>query len=80
MTRSLSCALGLGFPLGLECSRLGRCAGLALVDLVQERVERPLHDRGGVAVWDLVGEQILELLQLVAAALAERDLKLPAAR
>ena len=42
--------------LGLLCSGVGGDAGLAFVDLSQERIERTLDDRSGVAVRDLVGE------------------------
>ena len=55
-------------------------AGLAFVDLSQERVERALDNRGGVAVRNLVGEQILELLEFVARILAEGYLQAVAAR
>jgi len=44
------------------------------VDLSQERIERAFDDRGGVAVRDLVGEQILELFELVASILGEGHL------
>ena len=50
------------------------------MDLSQERIERALDDRGGVAVRDLVGEQILELLERVASILGEGQLEFVAAR
>ena len=50
------------------------------MDLSQECIQRTLDDRGGVAVRDLVGKQILELLELVACVLAESYLKPVAAR
>ena len=65
---------------GLAGSRFVGHASLALLNLGQERVERALDDRGGVAIRYLVREQSLEPLELVVAALADRHLKLPAAR
>ena len=71
---------GRGRGRGLLCSRLVGDRGLTLRDLSQERIERALDDRGGVAVRDLVGEQILELLELVASILAQGYLELEATR
>ena len=50
------------------------------MDLSQERIERALDDRGGVAVRDLVGEQILELFELAPCILAEGHLEFVCAR
>ena len=77
MTASKFDAAGLvaGLRRGLLSSGLAGGAGLAFVDLSQERIERALDDRGGVAVRDLVGEQILELFELVARILAEGHLE-----
>src|SRR6187399_1889889 len=69
-----------GLRLGLLGSGLAGDAGLAFVDLSQERFERALDDRGGVAVRDLVGEQILELFELVASILGEGHLEFEATR
>ena len=71
---------GRWLGLGLLCSRLVGDAGLAPFDLSQERIERALDDRSGVAVRNLVGEQILELLELVACVLAECHLESVATR
>src|SRR5688572_33160426 len=53
--------------LGLRLRRPRLCgdAGLAFVYLGQQGVERSLDDRGRVAVGELVGEQILQLLELL---------------
>jgi len=66
--------------LGLLWSGLAGDAGLAFVDLSQERIERALDDRGGIAVRDLVGEQILELFEHVTCILAEGNLEFVATR
>lgn len=50
------------------------------VHLPQQSVECPLDDRSRVAALDLVGEQVLKLLELVPRALVEGDLELVAAR
>ena len=71
---------GGGGGLGLLGSRLAGDAGLAFVDLSQERIERALDDLAGVAVRDLVGEQILKLFELVARILTEGHLEPVAAR
>ena len=64
MTASKFDAAGLvaGLRRGLLSSGLAGGAGLAFVDLRQERIERAFDDRGGVAVRELVGEQILEFV------------------
>jgi len=52
---------------------------LLLSRLGEEGVQRPLEDRGGVAIRDLVAQQVLKLCELVASLLADRDLELVAA-
>lgn len=65
-------------PIGeLGLARAGglRDRGLLLEDLGQERVERSLDDGSRVAVGDLVGEQILQLLEFSVGVFAQGDLE-----
>jgi hypothetical protein len=54
--------------------------GFLLLGLGEQCRQSALDDGGGIAVWDLVSEQILQLAELVVGLLIEGDGELVAAR
>jgi len=59
---------------GLRCARsLAQCR-FALFGFGEQGGEGALDDLGGIAVWDLVRQQILQLPELFAGGLVQRDL------
>src|SRR5688572_12353004 len=69
-----------GAAVALRARGFSVAAVFLLVNLLEKRVERALDDCSGVAVGDLVAEQVLQLLELVLGALAQRHLKSVATR
>jgi hypothetical protein len=56
-------------------TRLRRGGELALLEPMNQSVQRPVEHLGDVAGGDLMAQQLLRVAQLVVRALADRDLQ-----
>src|SRR5690606_29900178 len=65
---------------GLARTRSFRDGSLLLQSLGQQSVQRPFDNRRGITVWQLVGQQGLQLFECVPSVLRDRHLELVTAR